>query len=93
LQSDLGVLARHLQKYRNSTVQVVGHTDNVGDANYNLNLSRRRAAAVTAVLVSNGVSSGRVATIGKGEDQPIASNLTAQGRAQNRRVEIIIIPN
>ncbi len=93
LQSDLAVLARHLQKYRNSAVQVIGHTDNVGDANYNLNLSRRRAAAVTAVLVSNGVSSGRVVTVGRGEDQPIASNLTAQGRAQNRRVEIIIIPN
>lgn len=93
LRSDLGVLARHLQKYPNSTVQVVGHTDNTGEAAYNLNLSRRRAAAVTAVLVSNGVSSGRIATIGRGEDQPIASNLTAAGRAQNRRVEIIIIPN
>lgn len=93
LRSDLAVLARHLNKYPNSTVQVLGHTDNVGDAGYNLNLSRQRAQAVSSVLISNGVSSGRVASIGRGESQPVATNLTADGRAQNRRVEIVIIPN
>ncbi|GKY88229.1 OmpA family protein [Sinisalibacter aestuarii] len=93
LRSDLAVLARHLNKYPDSNVQVVGHTDNVGSAAYNLNLSRQRASAVAAELISGGVSSGRVTSIGRGEDQPVASNLTAEGRAQNRRVEIVIIPN
>lgn len=93
LQSDLGVLARHLNKYPKSVVQVLGHTDNVGEASYNLSLSKQRAAAVRNVLVAGGVSSSRVSAIGKGEDRPIASNLTPEGRAQNRRVEIVIIPN
>jgi len=93
LQQDLAALARNLIDYPNSTIQVVGHTDNVGDATYNLSLSRRRAAAVAAVLVSNGVPNNRVTTLGMGEDQPVASNLSAAGRQQNRRVEIIIRPN
>jgi len=93
LQQDLAALARNLIDYPNSTIQVVGHTDNVGDATYNLSLSRRRAAAVAAVLVANGVPNSRVTTLGMGEDQPVASNLSAAGRQQNRRVEIIIRPN
>ncbi len=93
LRSDLGVLASSLNKYPNSQVQVIGHTDNTGSAAYNLDLSRRRAGSVANTLVANGVSAGRVSAYGKGEDQPVASNLTAAGRAQNRRVEIIIIPN
>jgi len=92
LQSDLAVLARHLDKYEDSNVQVIGHTDNTGAATYNLNLSRQRAAAVANTLISNGVASSRVTAIGRGEDQPVSSNLNAEGRAQNRRVEIIIIP-
>ena len=93
LRSDLAALAAHLNKYRKSTVQVVGHTDNVGEAGYNMNLSRERAQAVSSVLAANGVSSARLTAIGRGESQPIATNLTAEGRAKNRRVEIIIIPN
>lgn len=93
LRADLGVLAGSLNKYPNSTVQVIGHTDNTGEASYNMTLSRERAAAVSSVLIANGVSSGRISTIGKGESQPVATNLTPEGRAQNRRVEIIIIPN
>lgn len=92
LRSDLAVLAKHLDKYPDSNIQVIGHTDNVGAASYNLNLSRQRASAVAGELISNGVSSGRISAIGKGEDQPVASNLTAAGRAQNRRVEIVIVP-
>ncbi|MEJ2037188.1 MAG: OmpA family protein [Maritimibacter sp.] len=87
------VLAASLNKYPNTHVQVIGHTDNTGAASYNLDLSRRRASTVANSLVGSGVSAGRVSAYGKGEDQPIASNLTASGRAQNRRVEIIIIPN
>jgi outer membrane protein OmpA-like peptidoglycan-associated protein len=93
LRSDLSVLAASLNKYPNTHVQVIGHTDNTGAASYNLDLSRRRASTVANSLVGSGVSAGRVSAYGKGEDQPIASNLTASGRAQNRRVEIIIIPN
>jgi len=92
LRSDLNVLAQHLNKYPSSNVQVVGHTDNSGSASYNLNLSRQRAASVANTLITSGVSSSRITAIGRGEDQPVASNLTAEGRAQNRRVEIVIVP-
>ncbi len=93
LQRDLRALAQNLQQYPDSTVQVIGHTDNTGAAAYNQNLSARRANAVGNVLINNGVSAGRIVTIGRGEDQPIASNQNAQGRALNRRVEIVIRPN
>lgn len=92
LRSDLGALARNLQQYPNSTIEVGGHTDNVGSAYYNLDLSRRRAASVASVLMANGVPSWRIQTVGYGEDRPVASNLDAYGRHQNRRVEIIIRP-
>ena len=93
IRKNLRALADHLQKYPNSSVQVVGHTDNTGSAAYNLNLSRQRAAAVSNVLINQGVAQYRITSIGRGEDQPVASNLTPEGRAQNRRVEIHIIPN
>lgn len=93
LQADLAALAQNLRDYPNSTVQVIGHTDNVGSASYNEDLSLRRANAVANVLVSQGVSTTRVSTIGLGENQPVATNLTAEGRSQNRRVEIVILPN
>lgn len=92
LRGDLGALSRNLLNYPNSAVEVIGHTDNVGDADYNMSLSRRRAASVASVLFENGVPSSRVVTIGRGEDAPIASNLTEAGKQQNRRVEIIIRP-
>jgi outer membrane protein OmpA-like peptidoglycan-associated protein len=93
LQSDLGKVASHLLKYPDSTVQIIGHTDSEGDATYNLGLSQRRADAVADVLQSNGVTYNRLQITGRGEEQPVASNLTAEGRAQNRRVEIVVIPN
>lgn len=93
LQSDLGKVASHLLKYPDSTVQIIGHTDSEGDATYNLGLSQRRADAVADVLQSNGVTYSRLQITGRGEEQPVASNLTAEGRAQNRRVEIVVIPN
>jgi outer membrane protein OmpA-like peptidoglycan-associated protein len=86
-------VANSLQRYPNSTVFVVGHTDNTGSAAYNYDLSQRRAASVAAVLRNSGVAGNRLQTVGRGFDQPIASNATAQGRAQNRRVEIVIRPN
>ncbi len=93
LQGDLRVLASSLQRYPGTTVQVVGHTDNTGSAAYNQDLSVRRANAVASVLIGSGVSGNRIAAFGRGESAPIADNLTAQGRAQNRRVDITIIPN
>lgn len=92
LVGDLRAVAASLQKYPNSSIEVIGHTDNVGEAAYNQDLSQRRAVAVAEVLRNSGVPGGRIATIGRGEDAPIASNQTESGRAQNRRVEIIIRP-
>jgi outer membrane protein OmpA-like peptidoglycan-associated protein len=92
LQADLRALARNLQQYPDTTVNVIGHTDNTGSAAYNQDLSQRRAQAVAGVLLEAGVAPGRVRAIGRGEDEPVASNLTPQGRAQNRRVEVIIRP-
>ena len=91
-QNDLYTIARNLQQYPDSTIQVVGHTDSTGSAAYNQDLSQRRAVAVASVLRENGVPSNRIVAVGRGEDQPIASNLTPEGRAKNRRVEIIIRP-
>ena len=93
LQNDLYALADNLNDYPNTRVEVIGHTDNVGSAAYNQDLSQRRAASVGAVLRNGGVSGGRIVTYGRGESQPVASNQTAYGREQNRRVEIIIRPN
>lgn len=93
LRNDLYALADNLNQYPNSTVEIVGHTDNTGSAAYNQDLSERRAAAVGAVIRNAGVSGGRIVTYGRGESQPVASNLTPDGRSQNRRVEIIIRPN
>ena len=92
LQADLRAVAGNLQQYPNSRIEIIGHTDSTGDAGYNRTLSQRRASSVASVLIGAGVPSYRVATIGRGEDAPIASNLTPEGRAQNRRVEIIIRP-
>ena len=93
LQSDLRVLVQSLQKYPGSTVQIVGHTDNTGAASYNQDLSERRAGAVSGILIGAGVAPSRVQSFGRGEDQPIATNLTLEGRALNRRVDITIRPN
>ena len=92
IQNDLYTVADNLNRYPNTRVEVVGHTDNTGSAAYNQDLSERRAGAVAAILRSAGVSGGRIASYGRGESAPVASNLTADGQAQNRRVEILIIP-
>ena len=92
LRSDLFVLADSLNKYPQSVVTVTGHTDNTGSAGYNQDLSERRASSVASVLRTGGVSSSRIRVVGAGENSPIATNQTAQGRAQNRRVDITISP-
>jgi outer membrane protein OmpA-like peptidoglycan-associated protein len=92
LRRDLNTVASSLLKYPNSRIEVIGHTDNTGSAAYNQDLSQRRAVSVASVLRESGVPGARIAAYGRGEDQPVASNLTPEGRAQNRRVEIIIRP-
>jgi len=92
LRSDLGKVADNLLQYPDSTVQIVGHTDSDGEAGYNVGLSQNRASSVADVLQADGVTYDRLQTIGRGEEQPVASNLTEEGKAQNRRVEIVVIP-
>jgi OmpA-OmpF porin, OOP family len=70
------------------SIEVIGHTDSSGDAAYNQSLSEKRAKAVAAYLVSQGVDGGILSSKGMGESSPIADNRTAEGRAQNRRVEL-----
>ena len=93
LRSDLNALAASMNNFPNSTVNVIGHTDSDGTAAFNQDLSARRAQAVSSVLIQSGVSANRIRSIGRGEDAPIASNLNAEGKRQNRRVEITITPN
>ncbi len=93
LQRDLQIIARNLIDNPNSQIFVIGHTDNTGAAAYNQSLSERRAGSVAAVLRNAGVPGQRISAVGRGLTQPIADNSTAAGRAQNRRVEIIIRPN
>ena len=92
LTSDIRAVAASILRYPNSTVEVIGHTDNTGSAAYNQDLSQRRAVSVANILRESGVPNARIDAFGRGEDQPIASNQTTSGMAQNRRVEIIIRP-
>lgn len=93
LRADLVKVGQNLVRYPNSNVQIIGHTDSDGEASYNQGLSERRARSVADILQANGVSGGRISTIGLGESRPVASNLTPEGKAQNRRVDIEIIPS
>ncbi len=93
LRADLVRVGQNLTRYPNSSVQVIGHTDSDGEASYNQVLSERRARSVADILQANGVSGARISTIGLGENRPAASNLTPEGKARNRRVDIEIIPN
>lgn len=89
----LNSVAKVLNKYDNSTVMVMGYTDSTGSVEYNQTLSKQRANAVAAYLQGQGVKSSRFEIMGLGASNPIASNSTTEGRQQNRRVEIKIIPN
>jgi outer membrane protein OmpA-like peptidoglycan-associated protein len=89
-RTDLSRFAQSLQRYPNTEVQIIGHTDNVGSHAYNQRLSEQRAAATRNYLVQQGVASDRIRTLGRSFDDPVASNATAEGRQQNRRVEIAI---
>lgn len=88
----LDKVADVLDRYNQTYVDVYGHTDSTGSDAYNQALSERRADAVAQYLVMRGVESARLEALGYGETQPIASNDTVEGRAQNRRVEIKVVP-
>jgi outer membrane protein OmpA-like peptidoglycan-associated protein len=75
-----------------SNITIEGHTDSQGQRQYNMDLSQKRAESVKGQLVSRGVASDRIKTVGVGPDRPIADNKSAEGRANNRRVEIIVEP-
>ena len=88
----LNKVADILQRYPNTIIHVVGHTDSVGSESYNMKLSERRAQSVVDYLSAEGVSSDRLFAIGKGESEPRATNDTEAGRQLNRRVELFVKP-
>jgi len=92
-KENVRTLANSLNEYPGTDIKIVGHTDNKGTESYNMSLSERRAAAVKAYAVSQGVPNARLSTLGKGFSEPIADNATETGRAANRRVEIVIVAN
>jgi outer membrane protein OmpA-like peptidoglycan-associated protein len=90
--STLDKLADVMARYNKTTLTVVGHTDNVGTDKYNQDLSRRRAHSVAQYFDSKRIDPVRLATAGKGESEPVASNTSEAGRQLNRRVEIYVEP-
>lgn len=92
-KASLEKISEILKKYDKTEVTVAGYTDNVGTMSYNQQLSERRANAVRLFLSNQGVAPSRMTVMGFGPDNPIATNGTAEGRAQNRRVELHISPN
>lgn len=92
-KKNLEELARTLKKYPDTNILIEGHTDNIGKVEYNKELSERRAEAVAYYTASLGVGASRITKMGFGEDQPLASNKTSEGRQKNRRVDIAIIAN
>jgi len=85
-------VAAVLNRYDQSTIDIIGHADSDGADDYNLNLSRQRASSVAQYLVNRNVLADRLYVDGRGESEPVATNATAEGKASNRRVEILIRP-
>jgi outer membrane protein OmpA-like peptidoglycan-associated protein len=90
-QLSVARVAGFLIALSNRNAVVEGHADNTGRADYNLELSKRRAESISAALVESGVEADRLAAEGYGSSFPVASNDTAEGREKNRRVEIVIL--
>lgn len=87
---DINTLTQFMQENPASKITIIGHTDNVGTDERNQPRSEARAKALAEKLIANGIDAGRIQTAGKGSKTPIASNATPQGRAENRRIEIVI---
>jgi outer membrane protein OmpA-like peptidoglycan-associated protein len=92
-RKNLATLASSLEKYPNTDLMIVGHTDATGPDAYNMTLSERRAAAAANYLAAQGVTRTRLRSTGRGESEPIASNDTEADRQKNRRVEVAIYAN
>lgn len=92
-QPVLNQLATSISQYPGTVIQVEGHTDSVGSASYNQTLSENRAQSVRSYLIQRSVAANRIVAVGYGLTRPIADNATAEGRARNRRVEILIVPD
>lgn len=90
-KTNIAKLVETLNKEPGTEILVIGHTDNVGTLAANQKVSESRAASVKAYAVSQGLSGGRIKTEGKNYSEPLASNDTDAGRAENRRVEIVIV--
>ncbi len=90
--SALNGVAQTLGEYNQTMIEVVGHTDSIGSDAVNQRLSEQRASSVAAYLTAQGVQPERIQTLGAGKKYPIADNSTEAGRAQNRRVEIRVVP-
>lgn len=88
----IGEIANVLKEFPDSDVFVMGYTSSDGDDAYNVQLSQRRADAVKNTLIANQVAASRITALGMGESTPVASNDTEEGRAQNRRVELLVVP-
>lgn len=91
LKTALAKIAGILSVYKNCTVVVEGHTDKIGTAKYNQNLSTRRASNVMDFMVSQGVAADRLSSVGYGFTKPVATNSTEEGRQKNRRVDLVVI--
>ena len=88
----LNNLGTSFKQFNQNSIEIVGFTDSTGSRQHNMDLSQRRAQSVANYLTAQGVDGSRLSTRGAGPDQPIASNATADGRAQNRRVEVNLRP-
>lgn len=90
-KSSLDTVVEILQKYPDNDVLVSGYTDDTGNAAANERLSKKRASSVASYLISKGIKSSRIKIVGRGSEEPVASNSTESGKEQNRRVEIKIL--
>lgn len=89
--AELGELLEFMALKKTTVIEIAGHTDNVGDPEQNLTLSQRRSESVRNYLIKHGIEPNRVVAKGYGENHPIASNETAEGRQKNRRTEVRIL--
>ncbi|MCH7337715.1 OmpA family protein [Acinetobacter sp. NIPH 2699] len=91
-QKEIIRLANQLSKYNLQKLKIVGHTDDIGNPEYNQNLSEERAQSVSSIFISQGFKQNNLTVLGRGSSQPYAPNTSEQNRANNRRVAVIIIP-
>jgi outer membrane protein OmpA-like peptidoglycan-associated protein len=92
LRSEIERVSAVLSRYPETRIRVEGHTDSTGGEAYNQTLSERRAEAVKSELVAQNIAPARIQTLGFGMTRPVATNETPEGRQQNRRVQVVIIP-